>query len=59
MGTSFISFVRNACFYLTTRNLPVVQIRAISEHLDCLLDLGGLEFPLDLMSQPFVGGKGQ
>lgn len=59
MGTSFTSFLRNTGLCLTTRSPPVVQIEVILEHLDCLLYLGGLEFPLDVTCQTFVDGKGQ
>lgn len=41
-------FLRDAGFYLTPRNLSTIQVELISGCMDCLLELEGLEFPLDL-----------
>lgn len=41
-------FLRNAGFYLITRNPPIAQVEPISRYLECLLGFGELEFPLDL-----------
>ena len=42
-------FLRSACFHLTTRNPPIVQVDPISGYLDCLLEFGELESSLDLI----------
>lgn len=47
-GKKFHKFLKNAGFYLATRNPPVVQVEIISGYMDCLLELGELEFPLAL-----------
>ena len=38
----------NADFYPTSRNPPIVQVKLLSGCLNCLLDSGELEFPVDL-----------
>lgn len=43
--------LRDSGFYLTLRNPPSVQLEPISEYLDCLLEFGKLEFPLDRLSE--------
>ena len=54
-GNWFHKFLSNAGFYLTARNPPVVQFEPISEYMDCLLEFGELEFPLDLTSNLGAG----
>jgi hypothetical protein len=58
-GSQFHRFSRNASFYLTARNPPIVQAESISGYIkDCLLEFGELEFPLSCtgpsMSQPLI-----
>lgn len=48
METSFRGSWGNAGFYPTSKNPPIVQAKLISRYLDCLLEFGKLEFPLDL-----------
>lgn len=43
-----VSQVPKECFYLISRNPPIVQGELISGYLGCLLGFGKLEFPLDL-----------
>ena len=50
-GKWFHKFLRNVDFYLTTRNPPKVQVKLISGYLECLLEFGKLECPLDLTEE--------
>lgn len=52
-GNQHHKFLRNASFYLTTRNPPTVRVGPIFVYLDCLLEFGKLEFPLDLTGMSF------
>lgn len=54
-GKWFHKFLRYADFYLATRNPPKVQVKLISGYLECLLEFGKLECPLDLTEE----GKNQ
>lgn len=45
----FYKILRNAVFYLT-RNPPTDQAELISGYLNCLLEFGKLNFPLNLIS---------
>lgn len=47
MGKRLHKSLRDSGFYLTPRNPPTAQLEHISEYLDCLLEFGKLDFPLD------------
>lgn len=42
------SQVPGECWLLSDKNLLMVLSTLVSGYLDCLLEFGGLEFPLDL-----------
>lgn len=48
-GDHVSQFVRKAGFYLTTRTPSIVQRELSPGYLDCLLEFGELEFPLDFI----------
>lgn len=41
-------FLRNASIYLSNRNPPTAQVELTAGYLDCGLEFGELEFPLNL-----------
>lgn len=45
---AFRKFPRNAGFSLTVRIPPTLGVESISGYLDCLLEFGEMEVPLDL-----------
>jgi hypothetical protein len=45
-----VSQVSEKCWVLSTRNLPIIQVEPTSGYLECLLELGEMDFPLDLTS---------
>lgn len=47
-GNRIQKFLSNAGFYPTSRNPPIVQVKLLCGYLNCLLESGEVEFPVNL-----------